>query len=169
MKYLLKISALWVVILGFAACGSSQKLVNDPPFTLGDVRLEPWSVGESGTVKGVNIYLPVQESTVADVVLDSLYYQGKAVKLQQVKKDSYLVYIGRFIHERPSNIILHADPQKEFGNKPSQSTVVPPYMVNQDEALLRFSEGERIQYYKVTNLIPTTAIHYKELPPSLNY
>lgn len=169
MKYLLKICAIALGVLGFAGCVSSQKLVSDPPFTLGEVRLEPWSVGQSNTVKGVNIYLPVQESTAADLVLDSLYYQGKGVKLQQIKRDSYLVYIGRFMDQRPSNLILHADPQKEFGNKPTSSTRVPPYKINQDQALLRFSNAKRIRYFKVTKLIPSSTIHYKELPASLKY
>lgn len=167
MKYFVKILAIWAVILGFTACGSSQKLVDKLPFTLGELRIEPWSVGESNMQMGVNIYIPVQDFDRSSITLDSLYYQGKVVKLEPIKKDSYQVFIGRFMETRPSNLILHADPKKEFGNQPPQSPVKPPYGINDQQALLKFTINGQDHYYKLSNFIPATAIHYRELPPSL--
>src|SRR5690606_17978540 len=166
MKYFMKILALWVVILGFTACGSSQKLVEKLPFTLGELRIEPWTVGEPNTQKGVNIYIPVQDLDPLQGALDSLYYQGKVAKLERMTKDSYQVYIGRFMDSKASNLILHADPKKEFGNKP-QSRVKPPFAINEDQALLKYTMENQTHYYKLSNFIPSTAIHYNELPPSL--
>lgn len=162
----MKILALWVVILGFTACGSSQKLVETLPFTLGELRIEPWTVGESNIQKGVNIYIPVQDLDPSKGALDSLYYQGKVVKLEHTTKDSYQVYIGRFMDSKPSNLILHADPKKEFGNKP-QSRAKPPFPINEDQALLKYTMENQTYYYTLSSFIPSTAIHYNELPPSL--
>lgn len=166
MRYFVKILALGLLVFGYTACGSSQKLVDHLPFTHGELRLEPWTVGETNTLKGVNIYIPVQEDS-SSVVLDSLYYQGKVVQLESVKRDSYKVYIGRFMDSNPSNLILHADPRKEFGNKPPQGRVTPPYAIDNNEALLKYTMDGKVLYYKLSNLVPATAIHYNELPPSL--
>lgn len=166
MKYVIKILAFALLVFGYSACGSSQKLVDKLPFTHGELRLEPWTVGETTTQKGVNIYIPIQDNT-ADVVLDSLYFQGKVVALESVKKDSYTVYIGRFMDRKPSNLILHADPKKEFGNTPPAAKVIPPFEIADNEALLKYTKDGNARYYRLTSLIPSTAIHYKELPPSL--
>ena len=136
------------------------------PFTPGEVKLEPWTVKHNNRQHGVNIYIPVQDNP-AGVVLDSLYYQGKAAALESIKKDSYHVYIGRFVDNNASNVILHADPKKEFGNSPTSSKVIPPFAIADHEALLKYTIDGKARYYKLTNLIPATAIYYKELPPSL--
>src|SRR5690554_2944673 len=167
MKYIAKLLALGVMIFGFYACGSSQKLMEKLPFTHGEVRIEPWSVGESNTQKGVNIYLPVTNLNNSEVELDSVYYKGMVASLEPTKKDDYNVYIARFMESKPSNIILHADSKKEFGNTPPKAQVVPPFEINDNEALLRYTRNGKARYFKLSNLIPASAIHYRELPPSL--
>lgn len=167
MRYILKILTLGVLLFCFTSCGSSQKLVDQLPFDHGDIRIEPWSVLESNTQKGVNIYLPVKDLNTEEAVLDSLYYKGMVAPLELTKKDNYGVYIARFMESRPSNIILHADSKKEFGNAPPQARVSAPYEISNQEALLKYTRNGEAYYFKLSNLIPATAIHYKELPPSL--
>ena len=91
MMRLLNIILGTVIIMGFSQCGSSQKLVDNPPFVLGEVKSEPWTAGANKEANGVNVYLPVENENGAE--LDSLYYQNKVVKLERIKKDNYLYLI----------------------------------------------------------------------------
>jgi hypothetical protein len=166
MKYFVKILSLMVVIIGFTACGSSQKLVETLPFTIGEMRIEPWSVGESTHPRGVNIYIPVQDLD-PEITLDSLYYKGDVAKLESVKRDSYHVFIGRFMEKRPANLVLHQDPKKEFGNKPTQGKIKPPYNIGKEQALLKYNIKGSAEYYKLSDFKPSVPTHYRELPPSL--
>ncbi|MEH6703149.1 MAG: hypothetical protein V7691_00010 [Galbibacter orientalis] len=167
MMRLLNIILGTVIIMGFSQCGSSQKLVDNPPFVLGEVKSEPWTAGVNKEANGVNVYLPVENENGAE--LDSLYYQNKVVKLERIKKDNYLVYIARYSFNKQSqDIIMHADPKKEFGNKPPQVKAIMPFELEEGEAIVSYTVNGKVNYYKISEIEQSTSIHYREVPPLKN-
>src|SRR5690606_7202686 len=107
MKSLLNIFYFSILMLGASKCSSTQELVESPPFKTGDVVSEDWVSAEGE--KGTNLFVPITEGK--DAELDSVYFRGNIVKLEKVKRDTYLVFIGKF-PSAERDIIMHADPKK---------------------------------------------------------
>ncbi|QLE01171.1 hypothetical protein HX109_06185 [Galbibacter sp. BG1] len=156
-----------VVILGFSQCGASQNISENAPFELGEVKSEPWTAGDNKQANGENVYVPVTAENGA--TLDSLYYKDQAVKLERIKKDDYLVYIGRLpFFKESQDIIMHADPKKEFGNKPPQLKPKNPFELKENEAVVSYSIDGKINYYKIKGISPSSPIHYRDIPTLKN-
>ena len=140
------------IMSSFSACKCSHKLVKETPLVFGDVMTEKWipeSKREESTTK---IFIPIKKGK--EIELDSVYFQGKSVKLQKVQRDNYLVYIGEFKNNPilPRDIIMHADSKKEVGNTPPKIKNKIPFDLKEDEAVIRYIEGEKEKYYKIKNI-----------------
>ena len=134
-------------MLGASKCSSSQELVEKPPFKTGDVASEDWVSKEGET--GTNLFIPITEGK--DIILDSVYFRGNIVKLERIKRDSYLVFIGKFPNAE-RDIVMHSDPRKEAGNKPPLPKKKLPFELKENEAVVSFTEGEQVKYYKIENI-----------------
>ena len=166
MKNLFKILFGGITMLAFAQCGSSQTLETTAPFTLDNPVIEPWTAGEAQEFRGVNLLLPVRSGK--DFVLDTVYYGKKKAPLTKIQKDNYLVYKATIdTTNAPYDIVMHADPKEEFGNRPPVSEKVP-FELKGDEAVISYLENGDRKYVKITGLKTSTAIHYRERPKTKN-
>ncbi len=152
MKTFVNIVILIFVLFGFSQCGNSQKIVEDPPFVLGEVMAEDWVAGVKGGGSGTNLFIPVEKGK--EILLDSVYFRGKSVKLEKVQRDTYLVYIGRFKSEvnQKKDIILHKDPKKEVGNEPPKLKKKIPFQLKDDEAVVSYQQKKKTYYYKIEGI-----------------
>lgn len=137
-------------MLGASKCSSSQDLVENPPFKTGEVASEDWVSAEGE--KGTNLFVPITEGK--DIMLDSVYFRGNIVKLERIKRDSYLVFIGKFKNNLNTerDIVMHSDPKKEVGNIPPLPKKKLPFELKENEAVVSFTEGEQVKYYKIENI-----------------
>ena len=159
-----KLMLAGIVLSAFSQC-SSQKLVKTPPFVLGEVMAEEWvEAGENGA-SGTHLFIPVEEGKA--IPLDSVYFRGKAEKLEKIQRDSYLVYIGRFKNKTDGqeDMILHADPEKEFGNKPPELGKKIPFELEDDEAVVSFMEKGKTKYYKIEDIKASVPVQLPEKQP----
>lgn len=147
-----------LLLLGFSQC-SSQKLVKNPPFVLGEVTAEALIGPEENKRVGTHLFIPVEEGK--EIILDSVYFRGKVVQLEKVQRDSYLVYIGKFKNETNAqeDMILHEDPRKEFGNRPPKLRKKIPFELEDDEAVVSFTEKEKTKYYKIGHIKESVPVH----------
>lgn len=150
MKTLLNIFYLSILILGASKCSNSPELVEKPPFKTGEVGSEDW-VSEKGET-GTNLFIPIVDGK--DITLNKVYFRGRIVKLERIKRDSYLVFIGKFKNnpQEERDFTMHADPKKEAGNKPPIPKKEMPFELKENEAVVSFTEGEEEKYYKIENI-----------------
>jgi hypothetical protein len=150
-------------LLAFVQC-SSRKTVKNPPFVLGEVRIEEWSAG-TGENSGTHLFIPVEAGK--DIPLDSVYFRGEAVKLEKIQRDSYLVYRGRFKKpaQQEKDRIAHADPKAELGNKPPQLKRKIPFSLKDHEAVIRFKEKGKTKYFKIENIKTSVPVHVRKNQP----
>lgn len=150
MKLLIYIVSIFTIMLGTSKCNQSEKLVNTPPFTTGEVMCENWETGkyESGT----NLFIPIEKGK--EIELDSAYFRGQIVKLERIRKDNYLVYIGRFKNTPlyKKDMVLHSDPKKEAGNTVPILKKELPFELKENEAIVSFIEDGKEKYYKIKNV-----------------
>lgn len=159
MRAAINILAGVMVISAFSQCANSKKALSQQPdsLELGEVVSEAWST-EGSPETGINLFIPVISGR--DVYLDSVFYGGRVVKLEKVQRGSYLVYIGRFVNAPKPDIVMHADPTKEGGNRPPKIRKPIPFELAGDEAVVSYKEGETVKYFKIP--------HVKEGKPVVN-
>ncbi|WP_224484296.1 hypothetical protein [Robertkochia aurantiaca] len=163
MKHILHFIFGGITIFTFAQCGSSQVFVTEPPFTHGEVAQEPWTAGEDRSLSGTNVLIPMKDE--GGVELDSLHYRGKRVPLHRMEKGSYVVYIGRLYDETKPDLIMHADPRKEGGNRPPRLIPRSDLDLDEGEAAVSYSMNGERYYYRLTDLTPSPPVHYNQKPP----
>lgn len=162
MKELFRIIMGVLAILAFVQCGVSQVFQTDPPFQLGECHIEPWTAGSQKQYQGVNLFFPVTSGK--EVVLDTVYFARKKAFLQRIERDSYLVYKAVIdTTNEPYDVIMHADPREEFGNRPPKPGQTA-FELSGNEAVVSYLEGGSRKYYKVTGLVLAPGLHYNQRP-----
>lgn len=137
-------------MLSASKCDDSKEFVETPPFKTGEVMSEAWE--DEKNKSGTNLFIPIVEGK--EIQLDSAYFRGEIVKLEKIKRDSYLVYIGRFKNTLIANrdIIMHADPKKEVGNVPPLPKKKMPFELKENEAVISFIVDGEEKYCKLENI-----------------
>ncbi|MGS2740338.1 hypothetical protein [Sinomicrobium sp. M5D2P17] len=151
MRSVIHIIAGIFVISAFAQCGNAKKTLSARPeaLQLGDVVSEPWRT-EGSAAAGTNLFIPVISGS--DIFLDSVYYRGRRAKLEKVQRGNYLVYIGRFENRPKPDIVMHADPRKEVGNRPPEFRKPLPFELEEDEAVVSFKERDVVKYFRIARV-----------------
>ena len=163
---LLKIWPAALLLFGFSQCNSQKiVMVENPPFVLGEVMSEAWVAGVEGGGSGTNLFIPVEGGK--EIMLDSVYFRGQAVKPERIERDSYLVYIGRFKGRanQQEDMILHEDPKKEGGNKPPELRKKIPFDLEDDEAVVSFKDEGKTKYYKIENIKESPTMKLPQTKP----
>ncbi len=149
---------LLFVMASFSQCSSTKKLQSNAPMTIGKVYYQGWIAGVKGGGSGTNIFIPI---TNTNVVPDSVYFRGRVAKLTTKFQDTTL-YIGRF--NSPDNqkhdIVMSSDSAQEYGNKMPEKRKEIPFVLKDDECVISYKEGNKIKYYKITNVTKKDMKHY---------
>ncbi len=147
---------LFILVIFISKCSSAQKLQGKIPLETGIVYYQTWIAGIKGGGSGVNLYIPII-SNANKIELDSVYFHGKAAKLEAYS-DS--LFIGRFktnINQK-KDMILSSDPLQEYGNQVPKLEKEIPFKLKENQCVISYKEGNKIKYYKIEN------IKKKELP-----
>ncbi len=128
----------------FASCGSNKDLQERAPAKF----KEAYYTYNSN---GIELNIPVVTIQDELVSLEAVYFHGMKSDLKQ-SKDQPNLYVANF-RMGTGDMIMDADPAKEYGNKPPQLPEESPYSIDEDEALLVFTQGDKIKYYKLTGIV----------------
>ncbi|MBT4780201.1 MAG: hypothetical protein HON97_07160 [Polaribacter sp.] len=135
--------------LSFVTC-KSISLDTKPPFKITEASYKSWVGGQPG-VHGINVYINYTSKTAID--FDSIYFRNKTVKLETKKQKERKILIGYFntstINSK-EDLLLH----KEASNSDSTKELeVPfPFILKENEAVIRYTIANVVKYYKVSNL-----------------
>ena len=153
MKLLKKLTSLFLMLFmisNFSQCRSLQKIEKELPIEIGEVYYQHWIAGVKGGGSGDNLFIPVV-SNKNNIILDSVYFKGKQVKLE-LKNNS--MYVGRFASKinRKQDIILSNEPYAEYGNPVPEVPKKIPFDLRESECIVTFQEGNETRYYKISNI-----------------
>lgn len=166
MKAFLQTTGVLVIILtGFSNCAGSKKLQETLPFPLGEVYAQKWSGGARGSGSGINFFLAV-DNLPEGLQLDSVYFRGKKEALQPEKASKGQLFVGRFSNTKAEkhDLIMHADPKKEVGNKPHTVSEKMPFEVSDDQAVISYRYKKKQYYYKIEKVVEKRAEAYPSAP-----
>ncbi len=153
-----------VLMASFSQCSSAQKLQKKAPMEFGDVYAQKWVAGVKGGGSGINVFIPVKDTTIP---LDSMFFRGQKVKLEFTGGDQAL-YAGRFLTDfnQPEDIILSSDMREESKNMLPKLKEVMPFEFNDDECIITYRKEDKTMYYKISNIETKQPQHYPSAAPN---
>ncbi|WP_223267158.1 hypothetical protein [Polaribacter sp. IC073] len=157
----MKILSILTIIVSFSQCGSN-KFVKNPSFKVEQAVYNNWVGGQPG-VTGTKLEIHLKNA--ASINFDSLYFQNKITKVEVIQLDDKLQLIGHFStsKKQKNDIILDADPAKEFQNTPPNLEKFP-FDLKDNEAILSYKKGKKTVFFKILNIKEVQAVAF----PSAN-
>ncbi len=148
----------------FSQCSTAQKLEKKAPIEIREVYAQKWVAGIEGAGSGINVFIPVKDTSVA---LDSMFFRNQKVKLQFISGDKTL-YVGRFRtgFNQQKDIILSSDMKEESKNKLPIFKEEMPFEFNDDECIITYREGDKTMYYKISNIEMKEPLYYPSASPN---
>lgn len=144
MKRALHLIAGVFILTVFASCGSNKDLQERAPAQFNEVYYTYNS-------NGIELFIPVVSIQDQRISLDAVYFHGMKSMLEKSEEKPNL-YVANF-RMGTGDKVMHEDPKKEYGNKPPQLPEESPFSIDDDEAILVFTQNDQIKYYKLTGIV----------------
>ncbi|REH56283.1 hypothetical protein C7448_101321 [Tenacibaculum gallaicum] len=149
----MKLIGILILALSFTKC-ASVKMENNHPFKIESASYSHVTGGVKGSYSSTNliIYFATEES----VDFQKVYFQNRVTKAVVEQHNDKKFIAARYktsLGDDRKDIILHADPKKEFGNTPNAPTEEFPFNLKENEAMVSYVIGEKIHYVKVENIV----------------
>lgn len=158
-----------VVTVLITSCSSQKNLVNSAPFQIGEGYSQEWIGGKEATGSGLLVKIPVSE--IEGYTLNTLFFRGQQAYVKIETEEGQKFVVAKFDKERkvaPHDIVAHADPREEFGNKPIKNEAKEelefPFTLADDEAVLSYIQKSTINYVKVKGVKDKPALIYSSKP-----
>tara|TARA_R100000935_G_scaffold9309_1_gene19124 strand:+ start:2285 stop:2728 length:444 start_codon:yes stop_codon:yes gene_type:complete len=140
MKYLYLLFSAAFISVFIVGCAGNNHLQQKAPANIGNAYY---------TLEGdiITLYIPVTAIQTNRVNLEAVYFRNKKANL--VNSSEYPgVYMATFNMGKP-DMIMSSDPKEEYGNKMPQKTEKMDFELNDDEAILIFTQNSKLKYYKL--------------------
>ncbi|MBI6120944.1 hypothetical protein [Salegentibacter maritimus] len=142
MKKLLFLLAGIFALSLVTSCGSNKKLQERAPAQFQDIY---YTENENG----LDLYIPVAVIQKNMVSMDSVYFRGMKSPLVRDSEQTNL-FIANF--STGAMDIMSIDPAEENKNRLPQRTEKVPFEIQDDEAILVFTQNNKTKYYKLTGI-----------------
>ncbi len=165
MNSMKQISIYVLIAIFFINCSTAQKLQSTAPVSLGDVYSQKWVAGVKGGGSGINLFIPISKKIPQNIQLDSVYFRGKAAKLEAIEGKTIL-YVARFENtfNQKNDIVMSNDTKEEYGNESPSLQVNIPFDLKDSEAVVSYKEANKTKYFKIGNITDKLPEHYPSAP-----
>lgn len=143
MKNILPYFGLVFSIVLFSSCAGNKGLQEKAPAQF----QQAYFTTDAASVK---LFIPVSAIQTERVELNSVYFRGRKAPLE-LHPDRPGIYMANFDTGKP-DMVMHEDPKKEYGNKVPEVHEKPPFELDEDEALIVFTENNTTKFYKITGI-----------------
>ena len=143
MKYIYFLFSAVILTAIFSNCAGNKELEERPPAQFQQAYF-------TSTQDSIKLYIPVVTIQSNQVALDSVYFRGlKAALLLDEKRPG--VYIAQF-YKGKRDLIMSSDPKEEYANKMPQKAEKVPFKLQDDEAVIGFTQKNKTKYFKITGI-----------------
>ncbi len=146
-------------MMSFSQCNGEQ-FDKKAPATITQSFHQQWVgglPGSNGILITIKLDIPKKKIT-----FDSIYFNGKTVKLSSNIHENGITLTGNFVYTTKQNdIIMNADPKKEFGNTPTKARADVPFELQHGEAVISYIIKKKTRYYKLSGIKKAKPIYYQ--------
>ena len=158
-KKIILIPIATIIIMSCIQCSSAQ-FDKKAPATITQAIYQDWVGGRPGS-KGTLVTIKLIEAN-KKMTFDSIYFNGKAIKIASNLQNNELTITGNFRDTFKSrDIILHADPKEEFGNKVPKASNKIPFELQDNEAVISYFIRSKKRYFKISNIKKVKTLYYQ--------
>ncbi len=153
MKQFLYIFSFGLMFFGLTGCANGKKLQEKPPVLLEPAYYTSWTGGVKGAASGFTLFIPAE--TDPQVQLDSVYFRGRKAVIEKsgAEPDLYVAYFKIHSEEgKPTDVVMHVDPEKEYGNKPPQLPEKIPFELEEGEAVVKYTRNGKEKYFRIIGI-----------------
>lgn len=143
MKYFYLLFSAVIVSGLFSSCAGNKDLQEKAPATMENAYYTTQN-------EELTLYIPVIAIQTNRVSLDGVYFRNKKADLFK-SPDFPGVYMATFEMGKP-DMIMSSDPKEEYGNKMPVKTEKMNVELEEDEAILIFTQNSKVKYYKLTGV-----------------
>ncbi|MBZ9730464.1 hypothetical protein LB467_12280 [Salegentibacter sp. JZCK2] len=140
-KLLFLFSSIFALSL-ITGCGSNKELQERAPAQFQDIY---YTQGENG----LDLHIPVAAIQDNRVNLESVYFRGMKSPLVQDSEQTNL-FMANFSTNGMD--VMSSDPAEENKNRVPQKAEKMPFDIEDNEAILVFSQNDKTKYYKLTGI-----------------
>ncbi len=130
------------IMASFYQCSSSKRLQKNLPFKIGETYYQ-----ESGS--HINIFITMK-SNPQNILLDSVYFQGKQTKLEY--NNNMFIGVFKTVPIKKQDIIMSNEPYAEYGNEvpelPEQSSI----RLEDNECIVSYKDDDIMKYFKIEDV-----------------
>jgi hypothetical protein len=143
MKNILPLFSVVLSLVLFSSCAGNKGLQEKAPAQF----QQAYTTTDAASVK---LFIPVSAIQTERVELNSVYFRGRKAALE-LHPERPGVYMANFDTGKP-DIIMHEDPREEYGNKVPEAPEKVPFELDEDEAVIVFTENNTTKFYKITGI-----------------
>lgn len=150
-----------IMLIAFSSCSSSQKLEQKTPFIVQKPIAQNWYGGRPESGNGIKVSFTVKNMPEG-VSLDSLYFRGMKAAITTESTSDAVTCVANFVikPDQKSDMVMHSDPKKEFGNTIPKPKHKIPFKLKEDEAVLKYIEGNTEKFFKISGIVQKAPINY---------
>ena len=151
------------LIFSLWGCSSQKNLVEKSPFPIGDVTYQSWVGGRAESGSGTKLEIPILVSNIDKIKIENAFFRGKVATVRMESRGDSWTAVANYTTKSVSkpDIIAHGDATKEVGNRPSALQKKFPFEIAKNECGISYKEGNKIKFYKITDIKEKKAIIYK--------
>lgn len=150
MKKIKAISTVFLTLI-FVKC-ASVPTKKAHPFTVTKAIYK----NDTNRIKGINsLNVTVNYTSEKEIDFQKLFYKGRQQKVsfkKGIDEGKTLFVQFKKINKNISDLQLHGDSKKEFGNSPSKKETAFPFDLKENEAILSYKQDNVIKYFKIKNI-----------------
>ena len=130
------------------------------PITIEKPYFQSWVAGIQGGGSGINLYLPIQNTTLK---LDSAYFRGMIAKVQIINT-GYVSHFKTALNQK-EDIIMSGEENAEYGNQIPANNNPFPFQLKENECVISYTEDNTTKYFRIINLIEMPIELYPSASP----
>ncbi|GFD91462.1 hypothetical protein KUL156_40650 [Alteromonas sp. KUL156] len=145
----MKLIGILILALSFTKC-ASVKMENNHPFKIESASYSHVTGGVKGSYNSTNLIINFTAEKPVD--FQKVYFQNRITKavVEQHNDKQYIAARYKTSSNELNDLILHADPKKEFGNTPAEEF---PFELKENEAMVSYIIEGKTHYVKIENII----------------
>ena len=146
--------AMIVIAFSLSSCSSQKKLVDNPPFELGEASCQSWKGGRAETGSGMLLEIPVMGDNLDNLKMQEAYCRGKVAPVTFASKDGVWMAKANFmdVSEEKADMVMHSDGNKEVGNQPPKLKGKFPFELEPTECVVSYLDGGKLVYVKIDGI-----------------
>lgn len=146
-----------------SGCSSQKKLVDNPPFEMGQATCQSWTGGRAETGSGTLLEISLLGENMPEMKMQQAYFRGMMAEVSIDSNDGDWIAKANFKNQSSNkmDMVMHADPKEEVGNQPPMEKEKFPFELSDNQCVISYMDGDMIKYFKIEGIKEKKPLIYK--------